>query len=72
MSTSVDCVEHSETAEHLLGRCKMLAGSEYVKRQDNALKVLAVHWAIDNELLPEGTRWYTEIWEKRKNDWKQR
>ena len=43
-----------------------LAGSEYVRRNDNALKVLAVHWAIDNKLLPEGTKWYTEIWEKGK------
>jgi hypothetical protein len=30
------------------------------------LKVLAVQWAIDNGLLPEGPKWYTERWEKGK------
>jgi hypothetical protein len=37
------------------------------------LKVLAVQWAIDNGLLPEGTKWYTERWERGKvieNNWK--
>ena len=60
------CGAFRETVQHLLAGCKKLAGSEYVRRHDNALKVLAVHWAIDNKLLPEGTKWYTEIWEKRK------
>ena len=58
------CGAFRETVQHLLAGCKKLAGSEYVRRHDNALKVLAVHWAIDNKLLPEGTKWYTEIWEK--------
>ena len=40
--------------------------SEYVRRHDNALKVLAVQWAIDNGLLPKGTKWYTEKWERGK------
>ena len=67
MRTSVDCAKHiRKTVQHLLAGCKKLAGSEYVRRHDNALKVLAVHWAVDNKLLPEGTKWYTEIWEKGK------
>ena len=36
------CGECKETVQHLLAGCKKLAGSEYVKRHDNALKVLAV------------------------------
>jgi hypothetical protein len=32
----------------------------------NALKVLAVQLAIDNELLPQGTKCYTERWERGK------
>ena len=60
------CGAFRETVQHLLAGCKKLVGSEYVRRHDNALKVLAVHWAIDNKLLPEGTKWYTEIWEKGK------
>ena len=60
------CGAFRETVQHLLAGCKKLAGSEYVRRHDNALRVLAVHWAIDNNLLPEGTKWYTEIWEKGK------
>jgi hypothetical protein len=42
------------------------SGMEYVRRHDNTLKVLAVQWAIDNGLLPEGKKWYTERWERRK------
>ena len=44
------CGEHRETAQHLL------AGSEYVKRHDNTLKVLAMKWAVENGLLPEETK----------------
>ena len=60
------CGEFRETVQHLLAGCKKLAGSEYVRRHDKALKVLAVRWAVDNGLLPEGTKWYTEKWEKGK------
>ena len=60
------CEAFRETVQHLLAGCKKLAGSKYVRRHENALEVLAVHWAIDNKLLPEGTKWYTEIWEKGK------
>ena len=53
------CGEHRETVQHLLSGCKKLAGTEYLKRHDNALKVLAVKWAIKNGMLPEDTKWYT-------------
>ena len=62
------CGEFRETVQHLLAGCKKLAGSEYVRRHDNALKVLAVQWAIDNGMLPSGTKWYRDLerWEKGK------
>ena len=60
------CGEYRETVQHLLAGCQKLAGSEYVRRHDKALKVLAVQWCIKNGLLPEGTKWYMEKWEKGK------
>ena len=57
------CGEHRETVQHLLSGCKKLAGTEYLKRHDNALKVLAVKWAIKNGMLPEDTKWYTVKWQ---------
>ena len=56
------CGEHRETVHHLLSGCKKLAGTEYVKRHNNTLKVLAVKWAVENELLTEDTKWYTTNW----------
>ena len=58
------CEEHRETVHHLLSGCKKLAGTEYVKRHNNTLKVLAVKWAVENGLLPEDTKWYTTKWER--------
>ena len=43
---------------------KRLLGLNAKRRHDNTLKVLAVKWAIDNDLLPEGTKWYAENWQK--------
>ena len=60
------CGEHRETLQHLLSGCKKLAGSEYVKRHNNALKVLSVKCAVNNGLLPEGTKWYNEKLDKGK------
>ena len=60
------CGEHRETIQQLLSGCKKLAGSEYVKRHNNTLKVLAVKWAMEMEIMPEGTKWYAEKWEKGK------
>ena len=58
------CGDLRETVQHLLSGCKKLAGSAYVKRHDNALKVLAVKWAIENRLIPEDTKWYNIKWER--------
>ena len=57
------CGEYRETVQHLLSGCKKLSGTEYIKRHDNALKVLAVKLAMENRLLPEGTKWYEIKWE---------
>ena len=60
------CGDHREIVQHPLFGCKKLAGSEYVKRHDNTLKVLAVKWAIENGLLPVDAKWYTQQWERGK------
>ena len=57
------CGEHRETVHHVLSGCKKLAGTEYVKRHNNTLKLLAVKWATENGLLPKDTKWYTTNWE---------
>ena len=60
------CDEHQETIQHLLSGCKKLVGSEYVKRHNNTLNVLVVKWAMEIGIMPEGTKWYVEKWEKGK------
>ena len=60
------CGEYRETVQHLLAGCQKLAGFYYVRRHDNALKILALQWCIKNGLLPEGTKWYVEKCEKGK------
>ena len=55
--------EQEETAEHLLAGCKMLAGSEYTRRHNRALVILAVQWAIEYQLIDNQTKWYRERWE---------
>ena len=54
--------------QHLLSGCKKLAGTEYRRRHDNTLKVLAVKWASESGLLPEkrNLKWYREKWERGK------
>ena len=54
--------------QHLLSGCKKLAGTEYRRRHDNTLKVLAVKWASERGLLPEkrNLKWYREKWERGK------
>ena len=60
------CGEYRETVQHLLAGCQKLAGFEYVRRHDNALKILAVQWCTKNGLLLEGTKCYMDKWEKGK------
>ena len=38
------CGKTKETVQHLLAGCKKLAGTEYARRHNNVLKVLAVWW----------------------------
>ena len=38
-----------ETVQYLLAGCKKLAGTEYARRHNNALKVLAVWWALKKD-----------------------
>ena len=50
--------------QHLLSGCKKLAGTEYLKRHDNTLKVLTVKGTSESGLLPENVKWYREKWER--------
>ena len=56
--------KQKETVQHLLAGCEKLASTEYVRRHNNALKVLAVWWAINNGILPPDTKWWKENWTK--------
>ena len=58
------CGEQEETVEHLLAGCKMLAESEYTRRHNRALMILAVQWAIEHQLIDNQTKWYRERWER--------
>ena len=58
------CGEAKETVQHLLSGCKKLAATEYLRRHDNALKILAVEWGKREGLVAEKTAWYNERWEK--------
>ena len=60
------CWKQNETVQHLLAGCKKLASTEYVRRHNNALKVLVVRWAINNDVLPPDTKWWNENWTKRR------
>ena len=58
------CGDVRETVQHLLAGCKKIVATEYVRRHDNALKILAVEWGKKEELLPKDTVWYKETWER--------
>ena len=45
------CDEQSETVEHLVAGCKVLANSEYLSRHNRALMIIAVEWAKDYDLI---------------------
>ena len=51
------CREYSETVEHILAGCRVIAGTEYLRRHDNALKVLAVAWCKQQGILDDSVLW---------------
>ena len=57
------CKKFDETVQHLLAEYEILAGTKYLARHNNALMVLAVSWAVERELLPANTAWYTVRWD---------
>ena len=58
------CDAYKETVIHILYGCKVLEGSDYLKRHNNALMVLIVEWAKQESLLPSDSVWYKQKWRK--------
>ena len=60
------CDAYKETAVNILFecKCKALAGSDCLKRHNNALMVLIVEWAKQESLLPSDSVWYKQKWSK--------
>ena len=58
------CGEYSETVEHVLAGCRVIAGTEYLWRHDNALRVLAVAWCEQQGILNDGVLCYKVNWGK--------
>ena len=56
------CNSQDESLQHLLSGCKVLAGSEYLTRHNQALMVFAVECVKHKGLIPESARWYKEKW----------
>ena len=54
------CDAYKETVMHILSGCKVLAGSDFLKRHNNALMVLIVEWAKQESLLPSYSVWYKQ------------
>ena len=45
------CGEYSETVEHVLAGCTVIAAAEYLRRHNNALTVLVVAWCKQEGIL---------------------
>ncbi len=58
------CREQTESVEHLVARCKVLANNEYLSRHNRVLMIMAVAWAKEYELVGEDVIWYKEWWER--------
>ena len=54
------CDAYKETVMHILSGCKVLAGSDYLKRHNNVLMVLIVEWAKQESLLLSNSVWYKQ------------
>ena len=62
--TSRLCGSCRETVHQIVAGCKMLASREYLQIHNNALMVLAIEWAKQEELIDQQTVWYKEKWEQ--------
>ena len=58
------CTQHSETVEHLVVGCTKLANSEHLTRHNQALMILAVAWAKQQELVGQEVIWYEQRWNR--------
>ena len=58
------CTQHSETVKHLVAGCTKLANSEYLTRHNQALMILAVAWAKQQELVGQEAIWYEQRWDR--------
>ena len=52
--------QNETTVEHLLAGCKKIANSEYLKRHNRALMVMAVAWPKKYHLVKKEVKWYKE------------
>ena len=54
------CREFSQTVEHLVAGCKMIASSGYIARHNRALIVMAITCSEEYGLAGKETKWYKE------------
>ena len=62
--TQHSCTQHSETVEHVVAGCTKLAKNEYLTRHNQALMILAVASAKQQELMGQEAIWYEERWDR--------
>ena len=58
------CRKQKEKVQHLLAGWETLASTEYARRHNNPLKVIAIRRAINNGVLLPDTIWWNENWTK--------
>ena len=56
--------QHYETVEHLIAECTKLANSECLTRHNQALVILVVDWAKQQELVGQEAISYKQRWDR--------
>jgi len=58
------CGKVKESVDHILAGCEKLAGSDYLRRHNNALMVFAIEWGKSKGLVEKDTKWYEMNWKQ--------
>ena len=58
------CGQYDDTVQNLLAGCKVIVGTEYVRRHNIALMVLADQCWKQHGIIEEGTQWNQQQWVK--------